>query len=275
MFHRILAHRLLAAAAFAVMFALPASAQQTIVLDGSTGMIPLARAIAQAYAQSASDPRIEIGQGLGTSARVKALADGKIDVALASHGLQAADLEKNGLRAVDIAKGAIVFAVNASVPLSAVTEQQVCDVFSGKATGWKALGGPDVPIVVLTRPPTEVDPEVVRAKLACFRDLKEADSVRVMARGSDMAKGLAETPNAIGMTSMTVVEQSGGRIRALSLDGVTATPANVRSGQYGLTRDFLFVMKARPSAEVTRFLDFVRSPAGDRVIMESGAIPLR
>jgi len=264
-----------AAAMLAAVCALPSWSQDKIVLDGSTGMIPLAKALAAAYQQVSADPQVELGQGLGTGARLKALAEGKIQVALASHGIAAENLQKDKLRAIDIAKGAIVFAVNASVPLTEITETQLCDLYSGKTSNWKALSGPDAAVVVLTRPPTEVDPEVIRAKIACFKDLKEVDSARVMARGGDMAKGLAETQHAIGMTSMTVVEQSGGKIRALVLNGVAPTPDNVKAGRYFLTRDFLFVVKDPPPPSVAKFLDYALSPAGDQVILANGATPLR
>jgi phosphate transport system substrate-binding protein len=90
-----------------------------------------------------------------------------------------------------------------------------------------------------------------------------------------MAKGLAETPHAIGMTSMTVVEQSGGQVKALSLTGTAPTEENVKSGRYFLTRDFLFVIRGEPTPLVKRFVDFVLSPEGDRVIRANGAVPLR
>jgi phosphate transport system substrate-binding protein len=253
----------------------PCAAQEKIVLDGSTGMIPLARSVVQAYQRQAPDAVVEIGQGMGTGARLKAVAEGRIQVALASHGILAADLAKDQLRAIDIAKGAIVFAVNSSVPLTGVTDAQVCDLFSGRSPNWEALGGPKAGVVVLTRPPAEVDPEVIRSKIDCFKDLKEVATAQVMPRGGDMAKGLADTAYAVGMTSMTVVEQSGGRIKALSLNGVAPTAENVKSGHYVLTRDFLFVVKAPPTPPVSRFLDFVQSPQGDAVIRASGAIPMR
>jgi len=114
-------------------------------------------------------------------------------------------VRKNRLRVIEIAKGAIVFAVNQTVPLSNLTDTQMCDIYGGRITTWRQLGGPDSPIAVHTRPPTEVDPEVILEKVACFRDLKAAEAVRVMPRGGDMAHALAETAHAIGMTSMTVV----------------------------------------------------------------------
>jgi phosphate transport system substrate-binding protein len=257
------------------LMVLPTWAAETIVLDGSTGMLPLAQALATAYQQRSSDPHVEIGKGLGTKARLQALAEGKIQIALASHGIPPEAVQKGNLTVIEVAKGAIVFAVNASVPLTNLTEAQVCEIYSGKVRSWQPLGGPDRPIAVLTRPPTEVDPEVIRAKVGCFRELTEVETAKVMARGGDMAKGLADTPDAIGMTSMTVVEQSGGKVKALTLNGVAPTAEQVKSGRYGLTRDFLFVITGEPTPPIKQFLDFVRSPDGDRVILANGAVPLR
>jgi phosphate transport system substrate-binding protein len=253
----------------------PAWSQDKIVLDGSSGMLPLARALAAAYQQTSADIQVEIGRGLGTGARLRALAENQIQIALASHGIEPADVQKGNLKVIEVARGAVVFAVNASVPLTDITEAQVCDIYSGKVRSWLALGGADRPIVVLTRPPTEVDPEVIRARIGCFKNLKEVDTARVLARGPDMARALADTPDAIGMTSMTVVEQSGGMVKALSLNGVVPTPESVRSGRYLLAREFLFVVRGDPSPPIKKFLDFVLSREGDGVILANGAVPVR
>jgi phosphate transport system substrate-binding protein len=101
-----------------------ASAAEKILLDGSTGMLPLASALAKAYQQKSTDPELELGKGLGTGARLRAVADGKIQIALASHGIETAEVQKRNLKVIPVAKGAIVFAVN-SVPLSNITEEQV------------------------------------------------------------------------------------------------------------------------------------------------------
>ena len=272
----LLSNRLTLAVALLLLLRIaPAWSQEKVVLDGSSGMLPLARVLATAYQQKSPGTQVEIGKGLGTGARLVALADNKIQIALASHGIKPEDVQKGNLRVVEAAKGAIVFAVNASVPITNLTEAQVCDIYSGKVPNWQSVGGPNVPIVVLTRPATEVDPEVIRAKIGCFAQLKEVETAKVMARGGDMATGLADTANAIGMTSMTVVEQSAGKVRALTINGVAPTPENVKSGRYFLTRDFLFVTKGEPTGDVKKFLDFVSSSEGDRVILANGAVPLR
>jgi phosphate transport system substrate-binding protein len=72
---------------------LPAWAEEKVVLDGSSGMLPLAQALATAFQQQSADPQVEIGKGLGTGARLQALAEGKIQIALASHGIKPEDVQ--------------------------------------------------------------------------------------------------------------------------------------------------------------------------------------
>ncbi|HSN88969.1 MAG TPA: hypothetical protein VL025_19550, partial [Thermoanaerobaculia bacterium] len=89
------------------------------------------------------------------------------------------------------------------------------------------------------------------------------------------AKELSETTGAIGMTTMTVVEQSRERIRPLSLDGIAPRAENVKNQRYTLTRDSFLITKATPSPAVARFLDFIRSPAGAEAIAANGAVPVQ
>jgi len=252
------------------------SAEEKIVLDGSSGMLPLARALVKAYQDKHPDPQVELGKGvLEPGERLQALAEGTIQIALDSRGIKPEDAQKGNLKVIEVAKGTTVFGVNASVPLSNITEQQICDIYNGNIRNWQPIAGSDSSIAVLTRRPTDVDPEVIRAKVGCFKDLKVVENVKVMARGGEMAKELAETLYSIGMTSMTVVEQSGGKIKALNLNGIEPTPENVRNGRYFLTRDFLFVIKAEPTPGIRKFLQFVQGPDGHNVIVANGAIPLR
>jgi len=253
----------------------PAPTSEKIVVDGSTGVMPLVAALAKAYQERYPAAAVEMGKGLGTKERLRALEDGKINIALASHGLVVDELIRRGMAVHEIAKIAVVFAVNASVPVTNVTDAQICDVYAGRITSWKELEGPDIAIAPRTRPDSEVDAEVVRGKIACLKDLKMPDRVRVMPRSRDMAKELAATAGAIGMTTTTVVEQSRGQIRALSLNGVIPSAENVGRNTYTLTRDSFLVTKAMPPAAVSNFVEFVRSSAGVAVIVANGAVPVK
>jgi len=250
-----------------------ALAQQAIKIDGSSGVAPLAAALAKAYQQKQPGVAIEIGKGMGTKARIEALAAGSIDIAMASHGLKVDELTRSGMAVSEIARSPVVFGVNAGVGVEALSEQQICAIYAGTHKNWKEVGGPDLAIAPRTRPESEVDAEVARDGVKCLKSLKMTEATKVMPRGGDMARELAAAPGSIGMTTSTVVGQSSGKIRAVALNGVKPDEANVLAGRYKLTREAFLVTKGAGSPAVAGFLSFVRGPEGAAVIKANGAIP--
>ena len=167
----------------------------------------------------------------------------------------------------------VVFGVNAGVSIEALTEQQIRAIYAGERTNWRDLGGPDLAIAPRTRPDSEVDAEVVRDGIGCLKGLKMTDAAKVMRSAGAMAAELAVAPGSVGMTTSPVVEQSGGKIRALALNGVKPDAANVLAGKYKLTREVFLVTRGAVSPALAGFLTFVRSPEGAAVIKVNGAIP--
>ena len=264
---------ILIAVAALVMAATAASAQTTLKVDGSTGAMPLVAALAKAYEAKVPNLKVEIGKGLGTKARIDALNAGSIDIAVASHGLKTDELVKQGMIFDEIARTPVVFGVNSSVPVTNLSQAQVCAIYSGNLQNWKEVGGTDLAVAGRTRPDSEVDAEVARDGIACLKTLKMPEAVKIMQRGGDMANELAVTMGAIGMTTTTVAEQSAGKIKALSLDGVAPTETNVSAGTYRLVREVFLVVKGDASPAVKAFLVFVKSADGSKVIKANGAIP--
>jgi phosphate transport system substrate-binding protein len=248
-----------------------AGAQQQITIDGSTGTAPLVGALGKAFAAK-HNITVELGKGLGAKARFEALSAAKIDIAMASHGLKVSDIAAMGMTVHRIALTPVVFAVHETIGVGGLTEAQICAIYSTPKLDWKNFGGPGVAVAALARPDSEVDAEVVRDGIGCFKALKLADGIRVLERAGDMARALAETTGAIGMTSATVVEQSKGKIKALALNGVAPSEANVLSGHYRLTRDSFLVTRNAPSPQVKAFLDFVNGSEGAAVIKANGAL---
>jgi ABC-type phosphate transport system substrate-binding protein len=99
--------------------------------------------------------------------------------------------------------------------------------------------------------------------------------VQVQNKSGDMARALARTTGAIGMTTATVVEQSGGVLTALALNGVAPTPANVQTNRYRMVRDAFLVTAGQASPAVAAFLAFVAGGEGAKVIAANGAIAVK
>ena len=251
-----------------------AASTATIRIDGSAGVMPLATALAREYRAIEPTTTIALGAGMGTKARVDALTQGAIDIALASHGVARAELIARGVAIHEVARVAVVFGVNAGVPVTSLTRAQVCFIYSGAVTNWSRLGGTDLAIAARMRPAAEVDADVVLTGIECLRTSLAPAVALLVEKPEEMAAALASTNGAIGMTSMPFVQASDGRIRALALDGVSPNAETVRHGRYALTRAAYLLTGARPAPAVARFLAFVRSPAGARIIVANGGVPV-
>ena len=103
-----------------LLVAAPSGQAQPVRIDGSTGAMPLVEALTKAYAAKAGIA-FQIGKGLGTRARIDALKANDIDIAVASHGLRIDDLGKQGMAVYEIARTAVIFGVNASIPIVSVS----------------------------------------------------------------------------------------------------------------------------------------------------------
>jgi phosphate transport system substrate-binding protein len=115
---------------------------------------------------------------------------------------------------------------------------------------------------------------VVLAGVDCFRAASAAGVAKEIERPEAMAAELASVAGSLGMTTAALVEQSNGRIKALSLDGVAPSPENVKRGEYRLVRSVYLITRARIAPATQRFLSFVRSAEGARVIRANGGVPL-
>jgi phosphate transport system substrate-binding protein len=247
---------------------------ELVSIDGSPGVAPIVNALVAAYRQKHPERLVLVGAGIASSERLPALTQGRIDIAMASHGVDEDELRRRSMSAVTIARTPVVFAVNASVQIEGLSSQQLCDIFAGKVSSWRQLGGPDTEPKVGMRPPQEVDAEVALQGVKCLNGIRFGPRVQMVERPDDMARAIAGTAGAIGLTSGTLVQQSGGRMTALSLDGVAPTAENVAAARYPLTRSSILVYRNRPDRAVTQFLEFVRSPAGAQVIRANGAMPV-
>jgi phosphate transport system substrate-binding protein len=263
-----------AVVALAIAFALPASAGERITIGGADSIIPLAQELAKPFATKARGDSVDFDPPTSGSAGIKSLLQGKLDIALSSRTLTAEETAQ-GLQLKEFARVRVVLAVNKSVPVRNITSEQVCAIYAGKVKNWRELGGADRPLFPLTRPSDQTDPQVLRAHIDCFKNLKEADTVLILLKAADMSHTLATKEGTFGYTNMIEVGRSEGRIVPLSLNGVEPSPENVAKGAYKLVRSFFFVLPAKPKPLAQSFVDFAVGAEGEKVIRGYRALPVK
>lgn len=252
-----------------------AGAAQSLKIAGAGGMIPLVTELAKAYMAEQSDVLIEVNQkSIESTGGIMGASEGRIDIGMSARKLKD-DEKKLGLSEFEIARAATVVAVNKGVAVSQISIDKLCMVYSGKIKNWKDLGGADEPILVLTRPDRDATKDSVRKNISCFKDLKEPETVVIVATAPEMAKILSSQKGAIGFADSVAVEDSAGAFRSLKLEGVAPTIDNIRSGKYSVIKNFLLLTKGQPSVTVKGFIDFVKGPKGARIIEANKAVAVK
>jgi phosphate transport system substrate-binding protein len=263
------ARGLAAALAAGAVFLSGAAAGSEVKIGGTGNALGTMRLLGAAYTQQNPDVKVVVLPSLGTSGAVKAVPRGAIDIGLASRPLTD-DESRAGAVAIEYARSPLVFAVAVKTKVSALTLDQVADIYTGKLSNW-----PDgSQIRPLLRQAGDDNTRQVRQISAA---LDHALSVAEQRPGMPFATNDQETadklesiPGALGVTTLCLIKSEERALRPLVLDGVEPTAANAASGRYPHVKRLYYVTRAEPSPEVKRFIAFVHSNAGRDILTRTG-----
>ena len=219
------------------------SSTSSITVAGSTTCLPIAEIAAEGFKEETGIDVLV--SGLGSSAGIEAVSAGTADIASSSRGLNA-DEQDLGLTPIVIAHDGIAVIVNDDNPVDNLSTEQLRDIYAGKITNWKEVGGEDLKIQVINR--------------------DEASGTREAFR----------TRGAIGYISLGFVESLNAKtsVKAVSVNHVEASEKTVASGGYPISRDLYFFVKGTPSQQAQDYIDYVTSEKMDKQIREAGFIPV-
>jgi phosphate transport system substrate-binding protein len=250
-------------------------AEEKISIAGAGGLISLVTELAKAYMAENKGVVIEVNQkSIETKGGIMSAAEGRVDIGMAARHLKD-DEKKLGINATEIARVANVIGVNKSVTVTEITSENLCKIYSGAITKWSDLKGSAEPILALTRPDADATMDVIRKNIACFKDLKQPQSVAMVPTHPEMTKILSNRPHTIGFTDTIAIDDAGGAIIALKLDGVAPTAENVKNGKYKLIKNMNLIVKGTPNPNVKAFIDFVKGPKGTKIIESNKAIAVK
>ena len=229
---------------------------------GSTSVQPLAELMATGFMKIHPKVKITVSGG-GSSAGVKASANGTVDIGAASRDVK---ITEPDLIPFAVARDAVAIAVHPDNPVSELTLDQVKGIYEGEITNWSEVGGENKKIVVISREEGSGTRDCFESKVT--KDIK-LDALFFDSNGAISTKVNSE-PDAIGYLSLGYV----GQLKALPLDGIEPTIDNCMSGKYPVLRRLYLLTQEVPDGAVKEFLDFCRSDAGQQIAEDEGYIPL-
>lgn len=260
------AFRGVAACAMALCL-LPAGAE-TVRLGGTGSAIGSLKRLAQAYQAVDPEFRLDVVPNLGSSGGIRAVQNGTIVLGASSRPLKAEETAA-GLQAFEYGRSAFVV-ITSKPGVGNISRQTLAELLAGRQTHW-ADG--QVARVVL-RPSNDMDsgllaslsPEVKTALEAAYR----RDGMVISLTDQEAVDAVERLPGGIGTSTMALLISEQRTARAVTIDGVEPSPENIVGGRYPLSKTMYLVHKGTTSGAAARFLDFIRSPAGRRVLAQSG-----
>ena len=262
---------ILVAAASAV-----AMAQDKLVLDGSTTVGPIAKAFAEMHMRQNPGANIMVSES-GSGNGAKALLNGTCDIANLSRHLKDAEkaaMTEKGVNPVAhvVAFDALPVIVHPSNRVKGLTIAQLCDIYTGKVSNWKDLGGANLPIVVISRDTNSGTFETFR-ELVLGKDAKVIASAEYTGSNGGMRQRVQMTKGAIGYAGLGFIDRS---VKALEIGGVMPTAETVIAKRYPLSRELFMFTNGEPAADSLcgKFLSLSRTEKGREVISEIGYVPV-
>ncbi|HDM75019.1 MAG TPA: phosphate ABC transporter substrate-binding protein [Deltaproteobacteria bacterium] len=246
----------------------------TLVIKGSTTVLPLAQKVAEAFMKEHPEVRISISGG-GSGNGLKALIDGMTDIADSSRFIKPKEVKlavEKGIYPVPfaVAYDSIIPVVHPSNPVNEITIDQLRALYEGKIKNWKELGGPDAKIVVISRDTSSGTYEVWEKKV--MKNARVYPGALLQASNGAVAQAVAKNKNAIGYVGLGYLNKD---IKALKVNGVLGSVETTLNGTYPISRPLFMFTNGWPKGDCKAFINYVLHPhKGQVLVKEVGFVPL-
>jgi phosphate transport system substrate-binding protein len=253
---------------------------EVITLKGSDTMVQLAQRWAEVYMKSHPDAKLQVNGG-GSGTGISALINGTIDICTASRPMK--DAEKLKLRdrfgttgiEVRTAKDGLTIFLNSANPVSELSFEQIRGIYTGTITNWKAVGGPDQPIILYGRENSSGTYAFLKENVLNNEDY--ASAMQAMPGTAAVVNAVKRDVNGIGFGGAGYakdVKECAVR-RNAGDPAVRPTASTIAEGSYPITRFLYFYLRAKPSGQTLDFIKWVLGPDGQNIVTEQGFFPVK
>jgi phosphate transport system substrate-binding protein len=246
---------------------------QTLTIQGSTTVLPIAQAAAEAYMDNNPDADITV-RGGGSGTGIAALIDAATDIADASRPMKDKEVKTAREKGVNpvanvVARDGIAVVVHPDNMIDAISIENIQAIYTSEIKNWDKIGGKGA-IVVVSR-------DAASGTFETFNELalhkaKLTDAALMLASNLEVARTVAQTPGAIGYIGLGYLTDD---VKALTVEGILPSEETVRDGSYPLARPLFMYTNGNPKGLAKNFIDFIMSPAGQDIVKEAGFVPVK
>ncbi len=267
--------KVLLAMVCALILGVSASADEKIVVEGSSTVGPIAKAFAEYLMEKDKSLNITVNES-GSGNGAQALIDNQCQVADMSRFMKAKEYQAAVANSVmptatAIAMDGIAMIVHPSNPVKDLKIEQIRDVYTGKITNWKDLGGPDMPIIMISRDSSSGTYETFEGLV--MNKEKINNSAEYVGSNGQMRARVQSTKGAIGYVGLGFVDKT---VKAVTVNNIPATTKTIATGVYPIARALFMFTNGypKPGSNVHKFITLYLTDDGQSIIERIGFIPV-
>lgn len=261
-----------------VGFAFTTSVER-ITVKGSDTLVILAQRWAEVYMKSNPNTAIQVTGG-GSGVGIAALINGATDIANASRKMKPSEKDKLKARyntlgvEVACAKDGITVYLHPSNKVTELSVKQLGEIFKGNIKNWKEVGGADAEIKLYGRENSSgtyvfFQENVVKGDYA--------PNCQTLPGTAAVVNAVKKDVNGIGYGGAAYAE--GIEICKVKKDenspAYIASTETIKNNQYPITRYLYMYLKNKPTGELKKYIDWILSPEGQKLVVESGYFPVK
>lgn len=251
-----------------------------ITQKGSDTMVLLAQRWAELF--NGKNPGVDIqvsGGGSGTG--IAALINGTTEIANASRPMKPDERDKVKAKSgsdvveVAVARDGLAVYVNPANPVQQLSLAQLSDIYTGKITNWKDVGGKDAQIILYGRENSSGTYEYFKEHVLNKQDF--VSTTQTLQGTAGIVDAISKDENGIGYGGAAYTK---GVVRDLKIlndkgEAIAPTKDNIISGAYPLSRPLYFYLAQQPTGPIKAYIDWILSPEGQAITTEMEYFPLK
>lgn len=264
----------------ALLLAVPVFAARPISIKGSDTMVIMNARLAESFMAKKPDTQIQVTGG-GSGVGIAALINGTTDIAASSRPIKTSEVDKLKSRfattgyAYPIARDGLSVYLNTANPVKELTLAQIRDIYVGRITNWKQVGGNDASIILYSRENSSGTYTYFKDNVLMGKDF--SPRAQTLQGTAAVVNAVSKDANGIGYGGAAYAK--GIRFAAVKKDdkspAVVPNLETVRSGAYPISRFLYLYTRVKPSKDMKAFIDWATGPEGQELVTKVGYYPIK